>query len=114
MRRYVAGGASVAARHARHQDYARKGREDQADCPPAIGAYLLKNQEVILHGPIGAGKTYSKVISDRGYPAITTRITLASEHTHFMVEDYHQQYLYKVPYGYRGNVTTKLALPELS
>ena len=58
MRHYGAGEASVAARHDRHQGYARKGREHQADCPPAIGGYLVKNQEVILHGPTGAGKTY--------------------------------------------------------
>jgi hypothetical protein len=50
--------SAVSPNRRRHQDHARNGREHQADCPPAIGGYLVKHQDVILHGPTGAGKTY--------------------------------------------------------
>ena len=47
---------------------------------------------------------YAKVIADRGYGDITTEVLPASGLTYFMAEDYHQQYLYKVPNGYRCTV----------
>jgi peptide-methionine (S)-S-oxide reductase len=54
------------------------------------------------------------VIAERGYPDITTQIAPASDFTYYLAEDYHQQYLYKVPNGYRCHANTGLALPELS
>lgn len=56
---------------------------------------------------------YARVIAERGYPAITTQITPASESTYYLAEDYHQQYLYKNPNGYRCHANTGLALPAL-
>jgi peptide-methionine (S)-S-oxide reductase len=56
---------------------------------------------------------YAKVIADRGYGDITTEVLPASGLTYFMAEDYHQQYLYKVPHGYRCHANTGLALPAL-
>ena len=55
--------------------------------------------------------SYAAVIADRGYPAITTQIAPASEFIYYLAEDYHQQYLYKVPGGYRCHANTGLALP---
>jgi peptide-methionine (S)-S-oxide reductase len=57
---------------------------------------------------------YAVVIAERGYPEITTQIKQASEFTYFLAEDYHQQYLYKNPYGYRCHANTGLALPALT
>jgi peptide-methionine (S)-S-oxide reductase len=57
---------------------------------------------------------YAKVIAERGYPEITTQIRPASEFTYFPAEDYHQQYLYKNPHGYRCHANTGLALPALT
>lgn len=57
---------------------------------------------------------YAEVIAARGYPDITTEIAPASENTYFPAEDYHQQYLYKVPNGYRCHANTGLALPTVS
>lgn len=57
---------------------------------------------------------YAALIEARGYPAITTEILPASEHPYFPAEDYHHQYLYKVPNGYRCHANTGLALPALS
>jgi len=57
---------------------------------------------------------YASVIAERGYPDITTQIAPASDFTYYLAEDYHQQYLYKVPNGYRCHANTGLALPELS
>lgn len=56
---------------------------------------------------------YQRVISERGYGDITTEIAPASSFTYFLAEDYHQQYLYKVPNGYRCHANTGLALPAL-
>ena len=57
---------------------------------------------------------YAEVIAARGYPEITTQIAPAAEHTYYPAEDYHQQYLYKVPNGYRCHANTGLALPAVS
>ena len=57
---------------------------------------------------------YADVIAERGYPEITTEIGPASDETYYLAEDYHQQYLYKNPNGYRCHANTGLALPALS
>lgn len=63
---------------------------------------------------IATRDAYAQVIAERGYPDITTQIGPASDFTYYLAEDYHQQYLYKVPNGYRCHANTGLALPELS
>ena len=57
---------------------------------------------------------YQRVIAERGYGDITTEIAPASSFTYFLAEEYHQQYLYKVPNGYRCHANTGLALPALA
>lgn len=57
---------------------------------------------------------YQRVIAERGYGDITTEIAPASSFTYYLAEDYHQQYLYKVPNGYRCHANTGLALPALA
>ena len=57
---------------------------------------------------------YERVIAERGYGEITTEIAPASTFEYFLAEDYHQQYLYKVPHGYRCHANTGLALPALA
>jgi peptide-methionine (S)-S-oxide reductase len=54
---------------------------------------------------------YQRVISERGYGTITTEIVPAAARTYYLAEDYHQQYLSKVPHGYRCHANTGLALP---
>jgi peptide-methionine (S)-S-oxide reductase len=56
---------------------------------------------------------YAEVVAARGYPEITTEIAPAEGRPYFLAEDYHQQYLYKVPHGYRCHANTGLALPTL-
>ena len=56
---------------------------------------------------------YAEVIAARGYPAITTQIADGGDHAYYLAEDYHQQYLYKNPHGYRCHANTGLALPQL-
>lgn len=55
---------------------------------------------------------YQKVLSDNGYPKITTEIVDAEEF--YYAEGYHQQYLAKVPSGYCGIGGTGLNMPENS
>jgi len=57
---------------------------------------------------------YAEAIAARGYPDITTEIAPASEKEYFLAEDYHQQYLYKNPLGYRCHANTGLPLPALT
>ena len=53
-------------------------------------------------------------LRDRGYGAVTTEIASAAERPFHYAEDYHQQYLYKVPHGYDCHAETGLALPALA
>jgi peptide-methionine (S)-S-oxide reductase len=55
--------------------------------------------------------TYQKVLDDRGYGQITTEIAAAADHPFYFAEDYHQQYLQKVPNGYRCHANTGVLLP---
>jgi peptide-methionine (S)-S-oxide reductase len=54
---------------------------------------------------------YQKVLDERGYGQITTEIAPASEHRFYFAEEYHQQYLHKVPNGYRCHANTGVLLP---
>lgn len=58
--------------------------------------------------------SYAEVIAERGYPEITTEIAPAADFTYYLAEDYHQQYLHKVPHGYRCHANTGLTLPALA
>jgi peptide-methionine (S)-S-oxide reductase len=60
-----------------------------------------------------AGRTaYQEALSARGYGAITTEGRPASEAGPFYyAEDYHQQYLHKVPHGYCPVHSTGVACP---
>ena len=54
---------------------------------------------------------YQTVLDERGYGEITTEVAPASEHPFYPAEDYHQQYLQKVPNGYRCHANTGVPLP---
>ena len=56
---------------------------------------------------------YAPVIAERGYPAITTEIADASAWPFYYAESHHQQYLYKVPNGYRCHAKTGVPLPAV-
>jgi peptide-methionine (S)-S-oxide reductase len=56
-----------------------------------------------------AKAAYSRVLDANGYGAITTEIVAAPEF--YYAEDYHQQYLAKVPHGYCGLGGTGLSCP---
>ncbi len=52
---------------------------------------------------------YERVLGTNGYAPITTEIVDAP--TYYFAEDYHQQYLAKVPHGYCGLGGTGIACP---
>ena len=58
---------------------------------------------------LASRETYQKVLTESGYGEITTEIIPARDF--FFAEDYHQQYLHKVPDGYCGLGGTGLACP---
>jgi peptide-methionine (S)-S-oxide reductase len=57
------------------------------------------------------GAAYAPVLAERGYGAITTEIGPAADRPFYYAEGYHQQYLYKVPNGYRCHSQTGVPLP---
>ena len=57
--------------------------------------------------------SYAAALAERQYPEITTTIESAEDFTYFHAEDYHQQYLHKVPNGYRCHANTGIALPPV-
>jgi peptide-methionine (S)-S-oxide reductase len=56
-----------------------------------------------------SAKVYAEQVRAAGYGDITTEIAAAE--TFYYAEDYHQQYLYKVPNGYRCHANTGLEYP---
>jgi peptide-methionine (S)-S-oxide reductase len=52
---------------------------------------------------------FAKKLTEAGYGKITTEIVPAGEF--YFAEDYHQQYLYKVPNGYCPNHSTGVSCP---
>ena len=73
--------------------------------------YTTAEQESVA---VATRESYARVVAARGYPEITTEIVPAADAIYYPAEDYHQQYLYKVPNGYRCHANTGLALPALS
>jgi peptide-methionine (S)-S-oxide reductase len=57
-----------------------------------------------------AKQVYAKTLEQLGYGAITTEIAPLGEF--FYAEGYHQQYLAKVPDGYRCHATTGVTFPR--
>ena len=55
---------------------------------------------------------YQEMLTQAGYGAITTEITGPPTPTFYFAEDYHQQYLDKVPHGYCPNHSTGVKLPD--
>ena len=70
---------------------------------------------IFTHGPeqerlaLASRDAYQKVLTDHGYGRITTEIVPAGEF--YFAEDYHQQYLHKVPDGYCGFGGTGVGCP---
>jgi len=70
---------------------------------------------IFTHGPeqerlaLASRDAYQKVLTDHGYGRITTEIVPAGEF--YFAEDYHQQYLHKVPDGYCGLGGTGIGCP---
>lgn len=56
---------------------------------------------------------YDSVLSTRGFDPITTEIAPVDGRPFYFAEDYHQQYLYKIPGGYDCHSLTGIDLPPL-
>ncbi len=71
---------------------------------------------IFTHGPeqhataIASRDAYQAELAKQGYGTVTTEIREAPEF--YFAEDYHQQYLVKVPNGYCPNHSTGVALPD--
>ncbi len=57
--------------------------------------------------------SYDALLRQKGYGEVTTELSSAEGLPFYYAEDYHQQYLYKVPHGYDCHAETGLALPPL-
>ena len=56
-------------------------------------------------------EAYNRVLVERGYGEVTTEIAPAADFAYYLAQDSHQQYLYKIPNGYRCHANTGIALP---
>jgi peptide-methionine (S)-S-oxide reductase len=59
-------------------------------------------------------EAYDAVLRGRGFDPITTELLDADGLPFYYAEDYHQQYLFKVPHGYDCHAETGIALPPLA
>jgi peptide-methionine (S)-S-oxide reductase len=57
-------------------------------------------------------KAFQDVLTSDGLGQISTEIGSADEHPYYFAEGYHQQYLHKVPHGYRCHSSTGVKLPD--
>jgi peptide-methionine (S)-S-oxide reductase len=71
-------------------------------------AIFYRNEEQKAAAEQSAAE-FGKKLAEHGYGAITTEIVPASEF--YFAEDYHQQYLYKVPNGYCPDHSTGVSCP---
>jgi peptide-methionine (S)-S-oxide reductase len=71
------------------------------------GIYTLSHEQLDQALPVRA--SYQSRLDQAGYGAITTEIVPAG--TFYYAEDYHQQYLHKVPNGYCGIGGTGVSCP---
>ena len=56
-------------------------------------------------------RAYQPALDARGYGSVTTEVAAAEGRAFYYAEDYHQQYLYKVPNGYCGLGGTGVTCP---
>ncbi len=61
-----------------------------------------------------SARSYDAILRERGYGEVTTEIAAAADRPYYLAEDYHQQYLHKVPHGYDCHAETGIALPALA
>ena len=83
----------------------RQGNDTGTQYPSGIYAFT----DAQLEAAIGSKQAYAKALEAAGVGAITTEIIKAPEF--FFAEEYHQQYLAKVPHGYCGLGGTGVACP---
>jgi peptide-methionine (S)-S-oxide reductase len=61
-----------------------------------------------------SAQAYDDVLRTRGFDPVTTDLRSASDLPFYYAEDDHQQYLYKVPFGYDCHAHTGISLPDLA
>jgi peptide-methionine (S)-S-oxide reductase len=79
------------------------------DSAPADRSGIYVTSEAQRTAAEASKAAYQRVLSANGYGPITTEIVDAPEF--YFAEDYHQQYLAKVPHGYCGLGGTGLSCP---
>ena len=85
----------------------RQGNDVGSQYRSAI--YWTTEEQSVLAAESAA--IYEPVLIDRGYGTVTTEIAPAEGRPFYYAEEYHQQYLYKVPNGYRCHSQTGVPLP---
>ena len=86
----------------------RQGNDGGTQYRSAI-YWTTPEQESVARDLIGR---YQPALTERGYGEITTELRPAAETAYYYAEDHHQQYLVKVPHGYRCHSATGVPFPE--
>jgi peptide-methionine (S)-S-oxide reductase len=85
----------------------RQGNDVGTQYRSAIFCY----DEDQLRAALASKETYERALREKGYGRITTEIRMAPEF--WYAEDYHQQYLSKIPHGYCGLRGTGVTCPGM-
>ncbi|XP_066573588.1 peptide methionine sulfoxide reductase MsrA isoform X2 [Amia ocellicauda] len=83
----------------------RQGYDEGTQYRSAIYTYSPQQLQTALHSK----EVYQQELSGKGFGPITTEIRVAPDF--YYAEDYHQQYLHKVPKGYCGLKGTGVSCP---
>jgi peptide-methionine (S)-S-oxide reductase len=86
-----------------------QGMRQGNDVGTQYRSVILYRTDAEREAAIASREAYQKVLADNGYDDITTEIVPAGDF--YFAEDYHQQYLHKVPNGYCGLGGTGVACP---
>jgi peptide-methionine (S)-S-oxide reductase len=86
----------------------RQGNDNGTQYRSGIYTYTSEQKQLAE----ASKKAYQQKLSEAGYETITTEILEAPEF--YYAEDYHQQYLSKVPNGYCGLGGTKVNFPAVN
>ncbi|MGX1309300.1 peptide-methionine (S)-S-oxide reductase [Amorphus suaedae] len=70
---------------------------------------IFTSTEAQLAAAEASKAAYGKALAARGFPPVTTEIN--ADAPFYFAEDYHQQYLHKVPHGYCGLGGTGVSCP---
>lgn len=111
---YTGGDATLAkilAAFWENHDPTQKNRQGN-DIGSQYRSAIFADSPHVLEAAQQSAAAFQRVLTANGFDEITTEIASAHDLPYYPAEAYHQQYLYKVPHGYRCHSSTGMKLPD--